>query len=239
MTPAEERGINTSAPTAPLSQPGIARGTPGYMSPEQVLGDPIDHRTDIFAFGAVLYEMLTGLRVFHGASPVEIMNAILKDDAAEQLEKYAAPIPGLAQVVRRCLEKNPEERFQSTRDLTFHLKQLLGVATGWTVAADDQPRRWLSVWGALAALLGAAAAAAAIVAWRAAHPPPRTTFQQMTFKHGRIASARFAPNGQSIVYSEAHAGQPLEAWYKVPGSAESRTLGYTGADVLGISRSGE
>ena len=58
------------------------------------------------------------------------MNAILKDDAAEQLEKYAAPIPGLAQVVRRCLEKNPEERFQSTRDLAFQLKQLLGVATG-------------------------------------------------------------------------------------------------------------
>ena len=239
MTPDEERGSNTSAPTAPLSQPGIARGTPGYMSPEQVLGDPIDHRTDMFAFGAVLYEMLTGLRVFRGASPVEIMNAILKDDAAEQLEKYAAPIPGLAQVVRRCLEKNPEQRFQSARDLAFHLKQLLGVATGWTVAADDEPRRWLSVWGALAALLGAAAAAAAIVAWRAAHPPPRTTFQQMTFKHGRIASARFAPNGQSIVYSEAHAGQPLEAWYKVPGSAESRTLGYSGADVLGISRSGE
>jgi serine/threonine protein kinase len=67
MTPDEERGFNTSAPTAPLSQAGIARGTPGYMSPEQVLGDPIDHRTDIFAFGAVLYEMLTGLRVFHGA----------------------------------------------------------------------------------------------------------------------------------------------------------------------------
>jgi len=74
---------------------------------------------------------------------------------------------------------------------------------------------------------------------RAGHPPPRTTFQQITFKHGRIASARFAPNGQSVVYSEAQAGAPLEAWYKVPGSPESRMLGYAGADVLGISRAGE
>jgi len=240
VDPEQDGSAHRSAPTVPMSQPGVARGTAGYMAPEQVLGDPVDHRVDIFALGAVLYEMLTGTRAFGGASPVEIMNAILKDDAADLLEKHAAPIAGLAQVARRCLEKSREERFQSARDLAFHLQQLPGVSARLSGAVAQA--RWRRRWGsrdAIMALLGTAAAVLGLLAWHATHRPSRATFQQLTFKHGRIASARFAPDAQTIVYSEARAGEPLEVWFKLTGSPESRALGYAGADVLGISRPGE
>ena len=85
-------------------------GTVGYMSPEQVRGQPADHHSDIFSFGLVLYEMLAGRRAFSGASSVEIMNAILKEDPPELSESIA---PGLKRIVERCLDKNPERRFQS------------------------------------------------------------------------------------------------------------------------------
>jgi hypothetical protein len=230
----------SSSPTSPLSHAGMAGGTPGYMAPEQVRGEPIDHRVDIFAFGVVLYEMLTGKRAFQGASAVEIMNAILKDEPPELPESATGVFPGLAQVVRRCLEKNREERFQSARDLSFHLQQLHGVSHSRPGAlVEPRPRRLAASWPVLAAMIAAAMAAAGIVAWQATYRAPDPTFQQLTFKHGRIGSARFEPDGQSIVYSEARVGEPLEVWFKLPGRPEARALGYDSADVLGISRPGE
>jgi hypothetical protein len=240
VEPEQQQAAGSSASTVPFSRPGVARGTAGYMAPEQVLGEPIDHRADIFALGAVLYEMVTGERAFRGGSPAEIVRTVLKDDVGDLLENHAAPVPGLAQAVRRCLEKNPEDRFQSARDLAFHLQQLPGVTGHVSGSVAHPPSRHRSSWNAvLPALLAAAAAAVGVLAWQALRRPPHLAFQQLTFKHGRIASARFAPDGQSIVYSEARAGEPLEVWFKLPGSPESRTLGYAGADVLGISRPGE
>jgi Tol biopolymer transport system component len=109
------------------SEPGLVLGTVGYMAPEQVRGQPADHRADIFAFGAVLFEMLTGVRAFDGNSPIETMSAILKTDPLD-VPPAAAHITGpIEPIVRHCLEKQPDERFQSARDLAF---QLQAVASG-------------------------------------------------------------------------------------------------------------
>ncbi len=97
------------------TMPGMVLGTAGYMSPEQVRGKEVDARTDIFAFGAILYEMLSGRRAFKGESSIETMNAILKDDPPELETEKQKLSPGLEHIVRHCLEKNPEERFRSAR----------------------------------------------------------------------------------------------------------------------------
>src|SRR4029453_2629225 len=106
-----------------ITEPGVVMGTVNYMSPEQVRGLEADHRADIFAFGVILYEMLTGHRAFHGDSAIEVMNAILKEEPRE-LTETKAKIPQLEKIVRRCLEKTPERRFQSASDLGFALEAL-------------------------------------------------------------------------------------------------------------------
>ena len=104
--------------------PGVVMGTVGYMAPEQVLGKATDHHADIFAFGAILYEMLTGIRSFQRPTAPETMTAILNDDPVG-ISQIAPDIPpGLQRVVHRCLEKNPEQRFHSASDLAFALEAL-------------------------------------------------------------------------------------------------------------------
>ena len=103
------------------TQPGIVLGTPGYMSPEQVRGRPVDHRTDLFALGAILYEMLTGRRAFHGESPAEAMLAVLQEDPVTR-NTGAQIAPELSRIVSHCLEKEAGERFQNARDLAFALE---------------------------------------------------------------------------------------------------------------------
>jgi len=101
--------------------PGLVLGTVGYMAPEQVRGLTVDHRADIFAFGVVLYEMLTGERAFDAESPIETMSAVLKADPLEQPAATVAIGGPLEPLLRHCLEKQPDERFQSARDLAFQL----------------------------------------------------------------------------------------------------------------------
>ena len=127
--------------------PGVVMGTVGYMSPEQVRGLAVDHRTDIFSFGAVLYEMLTGRRAFRGDSHVETMNAILKEDPPE-FAAVGATIPtGLDRIVRRCLEKQPDERFHSAHDLGIALETVSDSSSSisaTTGAEPPPPKRRLS-----------------------------------------------------------------------------------------------
>ena len=143
LAPAPGFGLQASATQAPgfgdqasaLSQtptmrpptlPGVVLGTVGYMAPEQVRGQTADHRADIFAFGAVLYEMLTGRRAFEGATPADTMSAVLRAEAPD-IESIAHGIPAIVeQVVLRCMEKDPSARFQSTSDLVFALKAASG-----------------------------------------------------------------------------------------------------------------
>src|SRR5271170_5404043 len=126
---------------------GVVMGTASYMAPEQVRGEPADPRTDIFAFGAVLYEMISGVRAFRRNTAAETMTAVLKEDPAELSGPVRMVSPTLERIVRRCLEKSPEQRFQSARDLSFALSALSGTETSLTaraaaVAAAAAPRRF-------------------------------------------------------------------------------------------------
>src|SRR5437870_2194934 len=121
QTEVPTRKVNTDA--------GVVMGTMGYMSPEQLKGQHVDHRSDIFSFGAILYEMLSGKRAFCGDSMAETMSAILREDPPDLSETNKTISPALERVVRHCLEKNPAERFHSARDLAFAIESLSGSAT--------------------------------------------------------------------------------------------------------------
>ena len=214
------------------------RGTAGYMSPEQVLGQLIDHRTDIFALGAVLYEMFTGARASYRQSTVETMTAVLQTDPVDPSTLNPSLPAAAAAIVLRCLEKNKEERFQSARDLAFDLQQLREL-TGGTQAFDRARsvvrRRMLPALLAAAAL--AEGIALAVLLWR---PETTPSFEQLTFRRGRIGGARFAPEHQAVVYSEAGEGNALQVWrLDLADTHVSRSLGYPpGSDVLAV-RAGE
>ena len=141
-------GALTEVPTATAgTEPGVVMGTVGYMSPEQVRGQRADPRSDIFAFGAILYEMLTGRRAFRGDSAIETMNAILKDEPPEISASRPGLSPALDRVVRRCLEKSPEERFQSARDLAFALQETVsGTAAAPPATALPASRSRSILW---------------------------------------------------------------------------------------------
>ncbi|MFY9549673.1 MAG: protein kinase [Thermoanaerobaculia bacterium] len=142
LVPRQADVESTNAPTLTAgTEPGVVMGTVGYMSPEQVRGGSADQRSDIFAFGTVLHEMLTGVRAFRGASAVEAMNAILKEEPAEASRSRAEVTPALDRIVRRCLEKSPSERFQSARDLAFALTETASTSAIPGVAAPAAARR--------------------------------------------------------------------------------------------------
>src|SRR5712664_1439405 len=137
LTSATDGTSQTEVPTRRVdTDPGMVMGTMGYMSPEQLKGQPADHRSDIFSFGAILYEMLSGKRAFRGDSMAETMSAILREDPPDLSETNKTVSPALERVVRHCLEKNPAERFHSARDLAFAIENLSGATTssGQTVA---------------------------------------------------------------------------------------------------------
>ena len=199
-----------------LTNTGLILGTVGYMAPEQVRGEATDHRTDIFALGCVLYEMATGARAFHRVSPVETMYAILRDDPPDFPAEVKAAAPGLLPLVRRCVEKLPGERFESARDLAFSLEVLAaGTAT--------EKRE---------ALIGGAAATRA-------DPVSEVAYHRISFRRGMIWSARFTPDGHSVVYSAAWEGKPLELFWAHIGNPEARSLGLRDTDLLGVSPSNE
>src|ERR1700733_14561015 len=142
-----ESGDHTSLPTMThATEAGVVLGTAGYMSPEQVRGMAVDARSDIFSFGAILYEMISGKRAFHRETSADTMSAILKEDPPDLSETNRNVSPALERIVQHCLEKNPEQRFHSASDIAFDLEHLSGASstTGRvTAAAAAQPRRKL------------------------------------------------------------------------------------------------
>src|SRR5438132_3631766 len=240
-------GTETDTPTLKvMTDPGTVIGTVEYMSPEQVRGRPVDHRSDIFSFGAVLYEMLSGKRAFRGESPVDTMSAILKEDPPELSTTDSSVAPGFGRVIRHCLEKNPEERFQSARDLAFNLETLSGTPSGPALSSTNvvvtpigpSRRIWPIVVGAVVFVV-AATAVIAFIAGRRADSAAPPVYHKLTFRRGTIWSAKFAPDGQTVVYSAAWNGNLLDIFTTRPESTESHSLGIQNADVLAISSTGE
>lgn len=201
---------------ATATQPGVVMGTAGYMAPEQVRGLPLDYRADIFAFGTVLYEMLTGRRAFTGATAADLMSAIVRDAPAPITSSDRQVPPSLARIVDRCLEKSPAARFQSTTDLAFALKTLSQGESSATMprslSTPPVPARLPRVavpWGVAAA--STAALVAVLGFW---HPwnvatPARSVYRLVVsappgeeIESGPV-NEHFAitPNSSAIVYA--------------------------------------
>jgi hypothetical protein len=247
----EASGEGAEAPTMQaLTEPGLVLGTAGYMSPEQVRGKPADSRSDIFAFGAILYEMISGKRAFGGETAPDTMSAILKEEVPDLSETTRAVPPGLERIVRHCLEKNPAQRFQSAGDLAFGLEELTEIsstsksgaqaavaetAAAGTSSAGSRPRlAWVAGGIALAAGLFA-------LGWwlgRGVGAAPPAEYQQITFRTGSMGNARFTPDG-SIVYEASWEGGPHQLFLARTDDNGSRELGLKDAELLSISKNGE
>jgi len=237
----DEPGTHTSLPTATLgTEAGVVMGTAGYMSPEQARGVELDPRSDIFSFGAILYEMLSGKRAFHGDTAADTMSAILKEDPPDLNETNRNVSPALERVVQHCLEKNPEQRFHSARDVAFDLENLSnqsGTGSRLRAVTDQRKSYWKQAAGALIILL---ALAGTYYAARNNAPVLTPHFHQLTFQRGTIYGAKFAPDGQSIVYSAAWNGAPKEQVYTTRTDAlMSRPIDLLDSEVLSISFKGE
>jgi len=216
---------------------GKVLGTVGYMSPEQVRAQPVDHRSDVFSFGAVLYEMLSGKRAFRGASAVETMNAILKEDPPPLTETNRQLPPGLERIVSHCLEKSPEERFQSARDIAFDLEQVSGSSTTTVAALSGSRALRLRLPWFVAGLVGALLLGLAIGHRTNSDAP--ASFERLTFRRERVAAARFTADGRSVVYESVAGGSSSELLIAQAGSPESRHIDVKDAALCAISSRGE
>ncbi len=225
---------------------GVVLGTAAYMSPEQVRGDPVDGRSDIFALGTILYEMLFGQRAFRRDTSAETMTAILKEDPPELSLTGKTISPALERIVRRCLEKKPLQRFQSARDLAFSLEGLTGVSStsatsvsaGAAVAATERKTlgKRIATLAARALLLALVAAGIWMLGARS-RSPSLPTYHQLTFDRGLVYAAHFAPDGRSIYYSASWDGQPVQLYSTLPDAPESRPLNLGNSTLFAVSAS--
>jgi len=234
------------APTVQVAtETGLVMGTAGYMSPEQVRGKPADHRSDIFSFGAILYEMISGKRAFHGETAADTMSAILKEEVPELSESARNLPPGLERIVHHCLEKHPGQRFQSAGDLAFDLEALSGLSTtaksgaqaAVTVAERSGSRQHI-VFAAGGIVLALAMLALGWWLGKSSASGPPAEYQQITFRTGSIGNARFTPDG-SIVYSGTFDGGERELYLARTDENGARELGIKKAELLSVSKTGE
>jgi Tol biopolymer transport system component len=237
-----ESGDHTSLPTmTQATEAGVVLGTMGYMSPEQVRGAAVDARSDIFSFGAILYEMISGKRAFHRETAADTMSAILKEEPPDLSETNRNVSPALERIVQHCLEKSPEQRFHSASDIAFDLEHLSGISSTTsrataTAAAKPRGKFMASVAGVVAiacAMLG--------LGWwlgRGSGPAPLAEYHQITFRTGSIGNARFTPDG-SMVYSASWDGGEPQLYMSRADDPGARELGIKDAELLSISRGGE
>jgi Tol biopolymer transport system component len=210
------------------TEPGVVMGTVGYMSPEQVRGEVVDHRTDIFAFGVILYEMLSHKRAFQGANAVETMGAILKDEPPSITDIVPAIPAGLQRILQHCLEKNPEQRLRSAWDLAFELKSLSDVGTSPLVSIQRAKARTGMSW-LLAAVLFALLIA---IPWGIAyfHRTPRPE-RAMHFSISLPSSVRdlaLSPDGRTLAFiAPPPNGGGNVLWTREVGSVETHVLANT------------
>jgi len=193
------------------TSPGIVMGTTAYMSPEQVRGAAVDQRSDIFAFGVILFEMLSGRHPFLRDTALDTMNAIARDDVP-QISPDVAP-PALTRLIDHAIAKNPSGRFESAKDLAFALTAV--TQSGETPVRAKRARKAA-----------------------AEEKPKDVKYRRIAFRRGFIMSARFAPDG-TVLYGAAWEDKPVELFSAHPTSPESHASGVVNADILSISPAGE
>ena len=227
LTPFSETADTNSPTAAVATEPGAILGTVGYMSPEQVRGKPVDARSDIFALGAVLYEMLTGRRAFARETAAESMTAILREEPEEIGDSGGRISASLDHIVRRCLEKKPEQRFQSARDLAFAISEASGFSSASGRSPDSAAAtphlRWrAALWPAAALAL----AAGAYLAGRRLAPEAGAaegwSFRQLTFG-GSATLPSLSPDGQQFL-SVRREGKELDIFLQRVGGQNAVNL---------------
>jgi serine/threonine protein kinase len=237
-------GISAQATLDSVTGRGVLLGTVGYMSPEQCRGAAIDARSDLFSFGAVLYEMLSGRRAFRGDTTADTISSILKEEPPDLSATGHDVPPMLGRIVHHCLEKLPAARFQSARDIAFALESLSSVSlaaptlTPEPAIAPTARKAWLVP--ALLGLIGVLVVTIALLFVRLNAPPPEPpSYRQLSFAREFISSARFAPDQRTIIYSSARVGSENELFSLSPDTHASASLGLKNADIESISSSGE
>ena len=219
---------------------GTIMGTVAYMSPEQADGHKVDARSDIFSFGAVLYEMVTGRRAFPGGSKFSTLAAVLHRDPLP-LRPGEDNVPHeLERVILRCLRKDPQRRWQSMADVKVALEDVLeDVEAGKPEIAGgvSQTKSGLRmlVW---AGLILVALGVGAYLGWRTLRSP-QPTFERLTYRRGDVAAARFSPDGQTVLFSAQWGDEPMTIFSMRSGSRESRSLDLPEGRILSISSTGE
>src|SRR5579862_4898208 len=239
-----------------LTNPGTAVGTVAYMSPEQLRGKELDGRTDLFSFGVVLYEMATGVLPFRGETSAVITEAILNRAPTAAVRLNPELPPKLEETINKALEKDREMRCQSAAEMRADLKRTKrsldssrtsvvnelaapGVAAG--SASRPSATRNHTAWSLLAVSVLIALAAGIYVGKRifSFEPPPPPTYRQLTFRRGSIRSARFAPDGQTILYSAAWQGGPVDVFTARPEAPEARSMGLSRTQLVSVSSASE
>jgi serine/threonine protein kinase/Tol biopolymer transport system component len=233
---AEETGRPVEEATT-VTKSGALIGTVAYMSPEQLRGKAVDHRSDIFSLGGILYEMLTARQPFRRETEVDTITAVLRENPPEHdLKRAGIPAP-LTQIIAHCLEKEPDKRFQSARDLGFAL-ETLSNPSGERTSRLGRPKTKPNFFPwAIAALL--LVATLLLVAKRQQRIVLNPAYQRVTFDEGTIYLARFTPDFHSIVYSAAWNRKPLQLFSTVGGSLLAQPLNISDASLLAISKTGE
>jgi hypothetical protein len=232
------RTMSEATPLSPLTSAGMMIGTIQYMAPEQIEGKEADSRSDLFALGAVLYEMATGKRPFEGKSQISLASAILEKDPDPLRTLNPLTPAAFERVVNTCLAKNPEDRFQSAHDVRLELAWIADELPHLTApppeTAGSPAFRWLP-W----AITAAVAFLAGLAAFFASREKPAPRYAHVTFREGTLFGARFSHDGQTIVYAGRWEGEPMQIFVARVGSPESRPLGIANAEVASLSASDE
>jgi hypothetical protein len=236
----DDDAVLTATRSDRLTEAGTIVGTVPYMSPEQIEGREVDARSDIFSFGVVLFEMVCGRRPFAGSSRAALMAAIVSAEPPSSSALRPGTPPSLERLIARCLAKDPDDRWQTARDLAAELRWIAEGSSGTATSGAGAVRRSgrAAVWGGIA---GAALTAVAVAATVAAMwpEPVVAAYRPVTYRHGAVSSARFAPDGRSIVYSASWDGQPYATFLGRPDSADARDLQLQDARITSISRGGD
>lgn len=231
--------MSEASPLSPLTTAGAMIGTIQYMAPEQIEGKEADARSDLFAFGAVLYEMVTGKRPFEGKSQISLASAILEKEPEPVSTSQPLTPPALEHVVDSCLAKNPDDRFQTAHDVKLELKWIAENASqGVAPEASVKPQPPVLPWA-----VAAAACVLLIVSvggfLLARRNPPLVHYRTVSFREGILQAARFSHDGQTIVYSGEWEGEVPQVAIARVGSPESRSLGIPSATIAAVSSTDE